>query len=63
MDQGAGAFAESVRAVGVVHEVEGLAQFNEAIDETFGSLEVDVVITGAVHDEQVPLKAFGEVDG
>jgi len=58
MDQGAGAFAKSVRPVGIVHEVEGLAQFDEAIDEAFGSLEVDVVVSGAVHDEQVPPKGL-----
>ena len=63
MNQGAGAFAERVGSVGVVHEVEWLAQFDEAIDETLGSLEVNVVVAGAVHDEQMSLKTFGEADG
>src|SRR6202034_202070 len=44
-------------------EIELFAESDEAIDEHFGSLEVDVVVAGAVHDEQMSGETLSEVDG
>lgn len=63
MNESTCAFTDAMGAVGVVHEIEGLAEFDEAIDEALGSLEVDVIVSGAMHDEEMTLQAFGEGDG
>ncbi len=63
MKESACVFANAMGAVGIVHEIKELAEFDEAIDEALGALEVDVVVSGAVHDEQVAFEAFGEGDG
>ena len=48
------ALGDPVGAVGIGHVVEGLAELDEAVDEALGALDVDVVVAGAVDDEQVP---------
>src|SRR5487761_2426424 len=57
------ALVDSVRAVGIVHEVERLAQVDKSVDEQLCSLKVNIVIAGAMHDEQVAGKALRKVDG
>lgn len=55
VDEGTGALADGVGAVGIVHEVEGLAKLDEPVNQTLGSLEVHVVVAGAMHDEEMEI--------
>ena len=63
MQRGAGAFVDGVGAVGVFHEVDGLIELDQAIEEKFGAGVVHVVVAGAVDEEQVAAQAFSEIDG
>src|SRR5207249_7068167 len=38
------------------------AEFDQSIDEAFGSLVVNVIVTGAMHDEEFALQAVREID-
>ena len=49
-------------AIGIRHVVELLAQFDEAIHQPFGDLEMGVGLARTVNDQQVSLQAFGKVD-
>ena len=53
----------SVRPVGVLHEVERLAQIHQPIDQALVALEVHVVVTRAVDDQQLALQPLREADG
>ena len=57
------AFAEPVVAVGIGHVVEPLSEFDEAIDQPFGDLDVRVGLACPVNDQEVSLQALGKVDG
>ncbi len=58
-----GALMDGVVAVGVGHERELLVVFDEFVDEFFGPLVVDVVVTRAVDDEKVAFEVGGVCDG
>ena len=58
----AAAFAEPVITLGIRHVVEPLAQFDQAIHQSFGDLQMGVGFTRAVDDQQVSPQTFGEVD-
>src|SRR6185312_14434772 len=55
-------FAGGKAAAAVVHEVEGFAESDEAILQNLGGGEVDVVVAGAVDDEEITGKPLREVD-
>src|SRR3954470_20195157 len=57
------ALGDGVGAIGVNHKVKRQAEGYELVDEQLGSLEVDVVVAGAVNDEQVAFKVLDKVDG
>ena len=59
---GSFALADAVGAVGVGHHRERLAQRDQAIDQGLAVLEVDVVVAGAVDQQQVALQALGMSD-
>src|ERR1700728_1805016 len=59
---GAASFEDSMRAVGIIHEIEGLAELNEFIDEQFCTLIMHVVIARAVYHQQMTLKPIGKAD-
>ena len=49
-----------MRPIRIDHEVERLAQLDQFVGETFGPLEVNVVVAGAVDDQQLAFQSFGE---
>src|SRR5215510_9181578 len=55
-------FAQRVRPVRVEHHVEILPELNQLVHQTFGVLDVHVVVAGAVHQQQVAAQSFREVD-
>ena len=44
------AFGEGVGATGVLHEIKRFSELDEAIEEEFRALEVDVIVAGTVDD-------------
>jgi hypothetical protein len=56
------AFQEPVVAVGIGHVVESLSEFDEAIYQPFGHLDVRVCLACPVNDQEVSLQALGKVD-
>src|SRR5207253_2707005 len=56
------AFVDVVCPVGIHHQVKLFAEFDQSIDEAFGSLVVNVIVTGAMHDEEFALQAVREID-
>jgi hypothetical protein len=57
------AFGERVGATRVLHKIERFPEFDEAVEEQFGALVVDIIVAGTVDDEQIAAKAFGKIDG
>ena len=51
--------ANAMRAIGVRHEVERLAERDQAVHQAFGALVIHVVVTGAMHDQQLSLEPLG----
>ena len=49
-------------AVWVDHVIEFLVQFDQPIDQQFSRLNVDVVVAGPVHDQQIARKALSKAD-
>lgn len=49
------AFKDAVRAIGIGHEVERFPEFDELIHQQLRALVVNVVIAGAVHNQQMAL--------
>ena len=60
---GAAALKDSMRAVRIIHEIEGFAQLNEFIDEQLCALVMDVVVAGAMNHQQMSLESVGKADG
>src|SRR5208283_3185208 len=56
------AFGEGVRASGIFHKIERLSQLDEAIEEQFGALVMDVIVARTVDDEQITAEAFGKIN-
>lgn len=52
---GARAFKDAVSAIRIGHEVEGFPEFDELVHQQFRPLVVNIVVAGAVHDQQMPL--------
>ena len=48
MQRGSRAFVDGVRAVGVLHEVDGLVQLDQAVEQQLRAGVMHVVIAGAV---------------
>ena len=61
--RGAAAFAEPVISLRIRHVVEPLAEFDQAIDQSFGDLQVRVGLPRAVDDQQVPFKPSAKLIG
>src|ERR1051325_7114832 len=55
-------FRDRMGAVGILHEVEWLAEFNQPVGEALAALEMNVVVSRTVDEEQVAAQAAGEVD-
>ena len=55
------AFGERMSSSGVFHEIKRLAEFDETVDEQLRALEMHIVVSGTVHDEEIPLKALDEI--
>ncbi len=53
---------DSMPAIGVGHHGEELVVNDELVDQRFGALIVDVVVTGAVDDEQIAFEMLGKCD-
>jgi hypothetical protein len=51
MEPSSWALRNRVRPAGIGHEVEGFAEFNESVDQQFGSLEVNIVVAGTVDNK------------
>src|SRR6266566_2198607 len=51
-----------MRAIGICHEVEWLAELDQAVHQAFCALVMHVVIAGAVHDQQATLESLGLID-
>ena len=62
MRRGAGPFADGVRAAGIGHVVERLAELDQAIDKMLDHLEMRVVVERAVNDEEIALQTLRVVD-
>ena len=58
----ASAFADAVGTHRVGELVEDFAFLDETVDEHFGVLVVNIVVTCAVYDEEVALETIHEVD-
>src|SRR5262249_48895258 len=56
------AFVDRVGAAGVDEVVERFPQFDQTVHEAFRALDVDVVVSRAVDEEQSTLQAAGERD-
>src|SRR6266566_9900769 len=56
------ALADAMRAIGIRHEVEWLAELDQAVHQAFCALVMHVVIAEAVHDQQAPLQSLGLID-
>ena len=56
------ALRDGVGSIRIHHQVEWLAQLDQAIHQTLGSLVVYVIIAGSVDDQEVAFEAFGEID-
>src|SRR5687768_4548419 len=52
------ALGDAVRAVRIDHRVEGLAELDQPIDQSFGALRVNVVVAGAVNHEELAAQPF-----
>ena len=46
-------FKDSVSAIGIGHEVEWFPEFDESVHQQLRPLVVNVVVTRAVHDQQM----------
>src|SRR5450759_3008399 len=53
---------DAVPPVWILHEAELFVEIDEPVEQSMRPLEVDVVVAGAVDDQQLALQAFGEVD-
>ena len=62
MERCALALRNGMRAIGIVHKVEGLVQCDQSIHQQFCDLEMAVVVARPVHDQQVAAETLGEVD-
>ena len=62
MQGGAAAFADAVAAVGIFHEVHGLAQGDQPVEQPLRALEVHVVVARAVHHQQTAAQPLGVAD-
>ena len=51
-----------MRAIGIRHEVERLSQLNQPIHQQFRTRVVNIVVSGAVHDEEMALQALGAIE-
>ena len=49
-----------MRAVGVIHKVEGQTERHQLVDQQLGSLEMNVVVAGAVDDQEVAFEILRE---
>jgi hypothetical protein len=56
MPGGAFAGVDGVVAIGIGHHGEGFVVSDEFVDELFDALVVDVVVAGAVDEEEVALE-------
>ena len=56
-------FADGVRPVGIRHHRERLVQLNQLIDKSFRVLVVDIVVSSAMHDQQLSSQVFRKCDG
>ena len=57
-----GALADAVGAVGIGHHLEILVERHQPVDQLFGGLIVDVVVAGAVDDQEVAFQPCGMGD-
>ena len=57
------AFADRMSPVRIIHEVEGLAELDQLVDEPFCALEVDVVVARAVDESKRPWRPSAKVIG
>ena len=62
MDQSAFALAQAMVAIGVDHEIERLAEFNQPIHQPFDDLDVGIRFTRPRDDQELALQAVGVVD-
>ena len=56
------AFADAVAAVGILHEVHGLAQGDQPVEQALRALEVHVVVARAVHYQEMASQPLGVAD-
>ena len=56
-------FRDTVVAPRIRLKVEGLAQLNQPVDQSLRDLQVRVRLAAPVNDQQITLKALGEVNG
>src|SRR6185437_14258987 len=54
--------ADSVRTTRVIHEVERLAQRNQAIHEHLSPREVNIVVARTMDDQKIPAKSLRKVN-
>ncbi len=54
---------DAVRAHGVGEHVEHLVLADELVDQHLAALVVDIVVSRAVNQQQVPFQPSGEIDG
>src|SRR5215813_3583337 len=55
-------FKDAVSAVGIGHEVERFPEFDEFVHQQLRPLVVNVVVAGAVHNQQMALQSCCEID-
>jgi len=54
--------SDSVTAVRIFHETELFVQTDKFIEQALGSLKMDIVVAGAVDDEQFALETIRKID-
>src|SRR5690349_11257553 len=62
MHGGARTFIYAVSAIGISHEIEWFPEFDELVYQQLRPLIVDIVVAGPMHNQQMALQSFREID-
>ena len=56
------ASADPVTPIRIFHEVELFVEFDQPVQQSLGSLKMNIVISRAVNDQQLPFQTAGMCD-
>lgn len=63
MEGGTAAFVDGMGAIGIFHEIDGLIEFDQAIQQKLGAGIVDVVVAGTMDQKQTSSQGVCEING